>query len=245
MVEGWHYEKRELGDMYCMKHLALIMDGNRRWAAEQGMEPLLGHEKGRDAARRAIKFCIDSGIKYLSLYAFSIENFKRSKQEQKHLFDLLVNGIAGELDEFIKEGVRIRFIGDRRLFPRHLMPSVRSSEQKTRLCSNLVVNVLFCYGAQQEFVSAARKISLRVKQGKLAVEDITEDTIQKAMWTAGTPNPELIIRTGGRARLSNFLLYQAAYSELAFLDCHWPEITEAHLAQCVADFQAIQRNYGS
>ncbi len=227
-----------------MEHLAVIMDGNRRWAKENKVKIGSSHRKGRDAARLAIEFCIANDINYLSLYAFSLENFKRPKMEQNEIFTVLIQGINDELDEFIAQGVHIQFVGDRGLFPSHLMPSIERAEIKTQECTKLHLNILFCYGARQELLNAVQTIAQEVKEGTLDVSDIDQDTLQNALWTAGTPHPDLIVRTSGVTRLSNFLLYQAAYSEFAFLDCHWPEITQEHLEQCVSDFKASRRNFG-
>lgn len=229
-----------------MEHLAVIMDGNRRWAktGKGSSEDRFGHKKGKDAARLVVEFCIKKNIKYLSLYTFSIENLNRSEEEKNDIFSILLMGIESELEDLIKEGVRIRFIGDRTKFPKHLIPSITKAEAKTESQCVLNLNILFCYGAQQEYVHVVRSLAQRVKAGDLNVEDIDHEMVENALWTAGIPNPDLILRTSGISRLSNFLLYQAAYSELAFLDCYWPEITEAHLTKCVEDFKNTKQNFG-
>lgn len=228
-----------------MQHLAFIMDGNRRWAKSAGFAAMQGHKQGKEAAKLAIEFCIKRGIKYLSLYTFSLENFSRSVIEQEVIFSILVDSITHGLDEFIDQGVRIAFVGDRSKFPEHLRQAIIDAELKTKSLTELQLNILFCYGGQQELVHAVKGIATKVAAGELAVSDINQDTISDALWTAGVPNPDLIVRTSGVNRLSNFLLYQAAYSELAFLDCHWPEITEAHLQKCVDDFARSNRNFGA
>ena len=204
-----------------------------------------GHKQGKEAARLAIDFCIKNNIKYLSLYTFSLENFSRSQIEQNIIFSILVDSITHELDQFIQQGVRIVFMGDRSKFPMHLREAIANAQEQTKELSVLQLNILFCYGGQQELVHAVKAIASKVVAGELALEDITKDTVSGALWTAGVPNPDLIVRTSGVNRLSNFLLYQAAYSELAFLDCHWPEITEAHLQKCMDDFRATTRNFGA
>lgn len=229
-----------------MEHLAVIMDGNRRWAKKNNSlsEDKFGHKKGKDSARLVVEFCIKNNIKYLSLYAFSLENFNRPEEEKDDIFNILLGGIDSELDNLKKEGVRIRFIGDRTKFPKHLIPSITKAEIRTAEEIKLNLNILFCYGAQQEYVHVVRDLAQKVKQGVINVEDIDNNMIQNALWTAGIPNPDLILRTSGVSRLSNFLLYQAAYSELAFLDCYWPEITEDHLAECIAEFKNTKQNFG-
>ena len=228
-----------------MQHLAFIMDGNRRWAKSAGVAATQGHKHGKEAARLAIDFCIKTGIKYLSLYTFSLENFSRPQIEQDVIFSILIESITRELDQFLEQGVRLRFVGDRSKFPAHLREAIESAQEQTKDLDTLHLNLLFCYGGQQELVHAVKAIASQVAAGELALGDIDHDTVSNALWTAGVPNPDLIVRTSGVSRLSNFLLYQAAYSELAFLDCHWPEITEAHLQKCFDDFRTAKRSYGA
>lgn len=228
-----------------MQHLAMIMDGNRRWAKKNNViNPY--SKPSQESVKTAITFCIKNKIKHLSLFAFSLENFdNRSALEQNRVFSLLKNVITKNIDELIEQGVRMCFIGDRSVFPDSIMPAIVKAEEKTRHCDVVSLNILFCYGAKQEIVHAMKVLASRVQKGELDIEDINDEKIQSVLWTAGIPDPDLIIRTSGVSRLSNFLLYQAAYSELAFLDCYWPEITEAHLQQCMSDYQATKRNYGS
>lgn len=228
-----------------IKHLAVVMDGNRRWAKKNKISVLLGHSKGGvDAAIKTIEFCLNRGISFLSLYTFSLENFNRSNEEKNFLFDLLVNESKQSLQEFIKKGVRIRFIGDRSLFPKGVLETCNALEEQTKDLSKLTLNILFCYGAQQEIVSGMRSLFSKIKNGILTEDDITQKALENCLWTNGTPEPDLIIRTGGAKRLSNFLLYQSAYSELCFLDCLWPEITEEHLQAATAEFMVTKRNFG-
>ena len=227
-----------------MQHLAIIPDGNRRWAKKNKLRSLLGHQKGMDAFEVATKFCIKNKIKYLSIYSFSLENFNRSEEEKSYLFDLLIKQTQTKLASFIKNGIRIRFIGDRSYFPKKVVPAIAELEEKTKHLDTLNLNLLFCYGAKLELVHAAKELAKKVKAGILDVDDIDENQISNSLWTANMPDPDLIIRTSGRCRLSNFLLYQAAYSEFMFLDCFWPEITHGHLQNCFDEFKNIQRNFG-
>lgn len=228
-----------------MKHLAVVMDGNRRWARKNKLDILLGHSKGGlDAAKKTVQFCLDKGIQYLSLYTFSVENLKRSEQEKQFLFDLLITGVKDTSDDFIKQGVKVKFIGDWSLFPEQVIASCKALEQKTANCTKLVLNILFCYGARQEIVAAVKTLVNKIRSGILSEQDVSEKELEQCLWTNGTPEPELIIRTGGAHRLSNFLLYQAAYSEFCFLDCLWPEITYQDLEHAVSGFEATQRNFG-
>ncbi len=227
-----------------IQHLACIMDGNRRWAKKQGLRPWLGHNQGAESVKRVIQFALDQDIKYVSLYTFSIENFKRSEQEISHLFSLLVRVLRDNVVKYIEQGVRIHFIGDENLFPEAVKETILFMQEQTKDCSKLHLNLLFCYGGQQEIFGAVKKVLSHIKNGLLALEDFTEDLFKKYLWMGNIPEPELIIRTGGTKRLSNFLLYQAAYSELYFLDCLWPDITEQDLQTAVTEFKRIQRNLG-
>jgi undecaprenyl diphosphate synthase len=227
-----------------MQHLAIIPDGNRRWAAQNKLESVFGHRRGMEQVKTAIRVCIQSGIKYLSFYTFSLENFKRSELEKKYLFNLLAEGFSSELPDLIKEGVRVRFIGDRNQFPEQLTTVVKDVEEKTQHLTTLNLNLLFCYGGTAEIVDTVKRIAQKVKDGVMGVDEITEDFMQKALWTGDTPDPDLIIRTGGESRLSNYMLFQAAYSEFTVLDTFWPAVTEEQLTGCVENFNQIKRNFG-
>ena len=228
-----------------MQHIAFIMDGNRRWARENRLESVTsGHKVGVDAVERTIKFCVKNGIKYLSLFAFSIENFRRSLLEKSFLFDLLSSSIKNQIDLFTKHKIKVRFSGDRSLFPKQTLKSIEYIEEKTKEFDDFCVNVLFCYGSKQEIVSAVKSIAKKVECGELKAEEVNEEAVRKEMWTDGIPDPDLIVRTGKTHRLSNFLLFQAAYSEIMFLDRHWPEIDEECLDECVKEFYGLKRNFG-
>lgn len=227
-----------------IKHLACIMDGNRRWARLQGKLPILGHQEGVQAGRRVIQFCLEKKIPYLSFYTFSIENFRRSAQEKDFIFNIVATQGLQEVEKLRQEGVRIRFVGDRTLFPQSLISVCDTLEQQTQHCTVLQVNLLFCYGARQEIIGGIKKIIQQVKAGVLDENDINEESLRHYLWTHDFPDPDLIIRTGGVSRLSNFLLYQAAYSELYFLDCLWPDVGAQQLEQAVSFFDNAQRNFG-
>lgn len=228
-----------------MHHLAMIMDGNRRWARENKLEALsLGHKEGMESIKRSIKFCLDKNIKYLSLYTFSLENFRRGEKEKKYLFDSLNNYLREHLEEFIEKEVRLRFVGDRDYFPSIVVDRINEAEEKTKNLEKLCVNFLFCYGSKQEIIHAAKKVAKKVKDGDLDINEIDEDSFRKEMWMNGAPDPDVIVRTGKTLRISNFLLFQAAYSEFIFLDCYWPEVDEAVLQSCVDRFYEVKRNFG-
>lgn len=227
-----------------IKHLAVIMDGNRRWATSRGMHAMLGHREGAKAINHAINFCLSSGISYLSLYTFSLENFQRSRTEKEYLFDLIVQELESRLDMFIEKEVRVRFIGDRTLFPVQVLPICQRVEQATEQLDKLSLNFLFCYGARQEILEGVKRLVHKVTTGELSEAELTDQDFEQCLWSSGVPEPDIIIRTGGRQRLSNFLLYQAAYSEVCFLDCLWPDITVDHFQQVLTNFENQTRNFG-
>lgn len=228
-----------------IKHLAMIMDGNRRWAKKNKLAYSTGYsEGGFGAAKRAARFCMDRGIPYLSLYTFSLENFRRPQHEQDLLFNCIKNDTKKYLPFFQKEGIKVKFVGDRTKFPAFILPAIEQLEKETEHNDALQVNLLFCYGARQELVCSIKRLVNDIKKGLLSEKDISEETLENCLWTSGIPQPELIIRTGGAQRLSNFLLYQAAYSEFYFLDCLWPEITEDDMQEALNSYLGVQRNFG-
>lgn len=226
-------------------HLACIMDGNRRWALQQGLLSLFGHRKGFDAVKRVIDFCLEKQIAYLSLYAFSLENLQqRSPEEQHYLFEVLAQEALQDLEMFKCKNVRIRFIGDRALFPASVRPVCEKAEQETAGGTALQVNFLLCYGGRQEIADAAKRIAIQVAQDDLQPADVTKDLFEKFLWTSGIPSPDLMIRTGGDIRLSNFLLFQCAYSELYFLDILWPDISSMQLESALTYYDKCRKNFG-
>jgi len=224
-----------------LKHLGIIMDGNRRWAKKQGFKPWLGHKKGVDPVKEVISFCLEYHIPELTLYVFSLENFKRPQEELSYLFDVLAQEIASkEFDEIMQKGVRIRFIGDRTQFPKQLVSIIHDTETKSSAHTNLKLNLLFCYGGQQELVAAVSTL-VAIKKDQ---QPITQKDLIAALWSADLPPVDLIIRTGGDQRLSNFLPVQSAYSELYFLACYWPELTRTHLREAINAYTNSKRNFG-
>lgn len=221
------------------------MDGNRRWAKKQGFASWFGHKKGLDAVQNVIDFCLEKQISHLSLYTFSIENLeKRSSEEQDYLFGVLAQEALQDLDTFKNKNVRIKFIGDRALFPLNMKSVCEKAEQETTLGTALQVNFLLCYGGRQEIVNATQRIATEVAQGNLKPEAITPDVFEKFLWTSEMPSPDLIIRTGGQQRLSNFLLFQCAYSEFYFLDILWPDISSVELESALVFFDKCRKNFG-
>lgn len=229
-----------------IRHLGIIMDGNRRWAKRNGFKPWIGHKQGVEPVKTTLKFCLENKIPYVTLYAFSLENFKRSAQELHYLFDILAQEIASkELESLFEQGIKVTFIGDKSRFPEQLHETIDTVQEKTKNGDKLHMNILFCYGGQQEIVATTKKLAQQVQAGTLQPEDITPELFEKSLWTNGTPAPDLILRTGGAQRLSNFLTYQSAYSEILFLNCFWPDLTNDDLINAVNKYESSQRNFGA
>lgn len=230
------------------RHIAVIMDGNGRWAKRRGLPRTEGHKQGAEVFRKICQYASDIGIEYLSFYAFSTENWKRSAQEVAAIMDLLRHYLA-EMEEREDEnkegGYRIRFLGAREGMPAdiaRLMDEVEErSKDKTRMFVNLCVN----YGGRDEIVHAARALAERVKAGALQPEDITEGLLSGALYTAGQPDPDLVIRPSGEFRLSNFLIWQSAYAEFWYDDVLWPDFTPADLDRAIAAYQNRDRRFGN
>lgn len=226
------------------KHIAIIMDGNRRWAKKRLLPTQLGHAQGADNLERVADACADLGVKYLTVYAFSTENWKRSEEEVDYLMKLLAKHI-NDFDKRIKNrDIRFRLVGDINRLNDELQNGIRSIEERTKDKPGLTLNVAINYGGRAEMTFAAKKIAQEVKEGKLNIEDITEDTVSNYLQTLDTPDPELIIRTGGEERLSGFLLWQSAYSELYFTDTLWPDFDEKELNKAIEEYTNRKRNFG-
>ena len=189
-------------------------------------------------------FALKKKIEHLSLYAFSIENLQRTPQEIHYLFEVLAYEVVNDLVELKEKNVNVTFIGDRTLFPKGIRSLCERVEKETRHCSGLYVHILLCYGSRQEIVDTARRIAIKLCKGDLQETDITVDVFERFLWTAELPHPDLIIRTGGDRRLSNFLLFQAAYSEIYFLDCLWPDISRNDLETAAIYFDSCRKNFG-
>ncbi|ESW91218.1 MULTISPECIES: isoprenyl transferase [unclassified Mesorhizobium] len=225
-------------------HVAIIMDGNGRWAKARGLPRLAGHRAGVEALRKTVRAAPGLGISFLTVYAFSSENWSRPKSEVSDLMGLLKLFIRRDLAELHQSGVRIRVIGDRA----GLQPDIRGllEEAETLTLSNeaLTLVIAFNYGGRDEIVRTARKLAAAVARGEIESEAITADSFASSLDTEGIPDPELVIRTSGELRLSNFLLWQAAYSELVFLPCYWPDFSREHLSDALRDFAGRERRFG-
>lgn len=223
-----------------LKHIAVIMDGNRRWAKEKNLPSAMGHKKGVDALKTTLRACKDFGIKYLTVYAFSTENWKRKKEEVDFLMELLAITLTNELAEMHSEGVVISFIGDISKLSDKLQKILANSVETTKNNTGVHLQIAFNYGARDEIVHAVKSI---IAKGVKA-EDITEEMISENLYTKGIPDPDLLIRTGGEKRISNYLLWQIAYSEILVTDEYWPEFGRDSLAEAVEVFKNRQRRFG-
>ncbi|MFP6662747.1 MAG: isoprenyl transferase [Deltaproteobacteria bacterium] len=226
------------------RHVAIIMDGNGRWAAARGYERLYGHRRGKASVKAIVEFARQIGIEYLSLYAFSSENWQRPDGEVSGLMKLLKRYATTELDRMMKNGVRLRVIGNMRKLPRDVRDALRKTIEETKKNRELTVMLALSYSAREEIASAARALARRVRRGDIEPEDITEDLMAQSLGTAGIPDPDLLIRTSGEVRLSNYLLWQVAYTEIYITDTLWPDFREPDFMEALRQFQARSRRFG-
>jgi len=226
------------------KHIAIIMDGNGRWAQEQGQDRLFGHYQGVISVRKVVEAASEIGIQYLTLYAFSTENWERPEQEVTGLMTLFVDTIAKEVPDLHKNNIKLRFIGNLGLLPPHARAALDDATAQTAQNTGLTLVVALSYSSRWELVEAAKNIASQVKAGSLSMDHITETTLSEALTTSDFPDPELMIRTSGEFRVSNFLLYQLAYAELYFTETRWPDFRKDDLIKAILDFQSRERRFG-
>ncbi|MDO5665158.1 MAG: isoprenyl transferase [Bacteroidia bacterium] len=226
------------------QHVAIIMDGNGRWAKSKGLDRAKGHREGAVSVRKVVEAAIEAKVKYLTLYAFSTENWLRPTEEIDTLMELMVYFIAKETDDLIKNGVRLQCIGDIQRLPEKTRNALYNCVEQTSLGTNLTLVLALSYSSRWELTNAAKTIAAEVKNGVLDENSITEETISKYLTTKDMPEPDLLIRTGGDTRISNFLLWQAAYSELYFTDIFWPDFDAESLYTAILDFQKRERRFG-
>ncbi len=229
------------------KHIGIIMDGNGRWAKERGLPRYKGHIEGARTFRKIGEFAGDLGIKYLTFYAFSTENWKRPPEEVSAIMDLFREYLK-ELDdrkaENEEKGIQVNFIGDKKGLPKDILAAMKYSERITKDKTKVYLNIAVNYGGRQEIVNGVRSIAEQVKKGKLKPSEIDEDMISDSLYTAGMPDPDLIIRPSGEYRLSNFLLWQSAYSEFWYSDILWPDFTEEDFVEALRSFEHRNRRFG-
>jgi len=223
-----------------LQHLAIILDGNRRWAKERGMPTLLGHKEGVEAVKRTIDACIKYGIKYFTVYAFSTENWKRAEEEVSYLMRLALENIGGGTNYFNERGVRVKIFGKLENLDKKLSEAMQKTVDETEDNQVLNFNICFNYGGRMEITEAVKKIISAQKKS----DEVTEELISSFLYSADQPDPDMIVRTSGEHRLSNFLPWQGIYSELYFPDCHWPDFNEDKVKEVIEEFTKRQRRFG-
>jgi undecaprenyl diphosphate synthase len=226
-------------------HIAIIMDGNGRWAKARGLPRVAGHRRGAEAVRRTITAAAELGISYLTLFGFSSENWKRPSDEVNDLMGLLRHYLRGEIAELHQEGVRLKVIGDRARLAPDIVTLINNAEQLTRDNTGLTLIVALSYGGRDDIVRASRKLAEDVAAGRLEASEIDEARLSASLFTADIPDPDLLVRTSGEQRISNFLLWQLAYTELVFTDTLWPDFGRADLAKAISDYHGRERRYGA
>ena len=226
------------------KHIAIIMDGNRRWAKNHGLTTKEGHKAGSKNLERIAVYCNELGIKYLTVYAFSTENWKRTQEEVSALMFILKANLDSMLRKMDLKNIKIRVIGEKENIPEDIQAKIDKLVEKTKNNTGLVLNIAFNYGGRAEIAHACKAIAEKVKNGEMSLEEINEETISNNIYTAGQPDPDLMIRTSRELRTSNFLPWQLTYSEFYFPDKHWPEFTEEDLEEAIKAYQKRNRRFG-
>ena len=233
---------RELGDV--PKHIAIIMDGNGRWAKMNSLPRAAGHKEGINSVREIVRVCGEIDVSFLTLYTFSSENWNRPETEVSAIMNLLFSTIRKEIDNLDKNNVRLTTIGNLNDLPKETRKNIKNGISQTRDNTGLNLILALSYGSRQELIRAIRRIGNRIESSQIKSDDITDDVLESELYSAGVPDPDLVIRTGGEYRLSNFLLWQAAYSELLITEKHWPEFRENELLNGIIDYQNRQRRFG-
>lgn len=235
----------ELNQELMPKHIAIIMDGNRRWAKERGLATHLGHKAGAETLEKIANYANNIGLKYLTVYAFSTENWKRTKEEVGALMVLLENYLDKFLNKESLRNIRIRVLGDIESLNTNLKQSIYKIIEKSKNNTGLTLNIAFNYGGRSEIVKAVKDITEKVEEKEINIEDINEELISNNLYTAGQPEPDLLIRPGGELRISNFLLWQLAYTEFLFIDKYWPDFSETDLLDAIKIFEKRNRKFGA
>jgi undecaprenyl diphosphate synthase len=227
------------------QHVAIIMDGNGRWARQQSLSRLEGHKRGSDVARDIVTAASRIGVSYLTLYAFSSENWRRDPNEVSGLMALLKHYLEDEADELHKEGVRLKVIGERDLLPNTILNLIERVEERTKTNKAITLQMAISYGSRAEILHAVKAISEKIRDHRLDPENLTEQIFEQHLYTAGIPDPDLLIRTSGEQRISNYLLWQLAYTELIFVDKFWPDFTPEDFMEALLTYQNRERRFGT
>ncbi len=225
-------------------HIAIIMDGNGRWAKKRFQPRIFGHREGMKRVKEIVTYCRKSGIKILSLFAFSSENWARPEQEVKFLMSLLEEYVKKEVKELKKNNVRLKFIGDLTQVPKKYFELIKQSEKELEDCNGLILNIALSYGGRQDILNAVKKIAEDTVKRQISIEDITEEKFSKYLYTSHVPDPDFLIRTSGEMRISNFFLWQLAYTEIYVTDTLWPDFSAKHLEEAINDFSKRERRFG-
>lgn len=225
-------------------HIAIIMDGNGRWAKRQNLPRVEGHKQGVQTVRTIVELAAKKGIKFLTIYAFSTENWKRPEEEVQAIMNLLVSAIQQYVPELLENNVRLKYMGDFSNLSEDILTAMNASEYKTQHCDKMQLNVALSYGSRHEIINAVKQISMKVLSGEIKPEEINEKTIQQHFYLPELPNPDLLIRTSGEYRLSNYLLYQIAYTEIFFTEKCWPEFDEEEFNKALAEYARRERRFG-
>ncbi|MGE5607121.1 MAG: isoprenyl transferase [Bacteroidota bacterium] len=243
-IINWFKKKKRNAPMAIPEHLAIIMDGNGRWAEKRGLPRSAGHRAGVERIRDTIEVCLESGVKYLTLYAFSTENWNRPAAEVDYLMSLFLEALRNEVPKLHEQQIRIRFIGLKEKLASNLIELMEESERLTSNNRALTLNIALNYGGRSEILAVVKGISRQVIEGKLDPEYLKEEDIAQRLFTAGQPYPDLLIRPGGEHRISNFLIWQMAYTELYFSELYWPEFTKNDLLAAFESFGRRERRFG-
>ena len=235
---------QQIDKSHLPRHIAIIMDGNGRWAKEQGQDRLFGHFHGVESVRNIVEGSAELGIEYLTLYAFSTENWERPEYEVVGLMELLVTTIRNEVESLHKNNIKLHVIGDMSMLPDYAKQELNEALEITRENTGLNLIMALSYSGRWELLNAVKNIASEVKKGKLKIEEINQDILQQYLCTSGFPDPELMIRTSGEFRISNFLLYQLAYAELYFTNVRWPDFRKENLYEAIVDYQNRERRFG-
>jgi len=237
-------DKDQIDLLKLPQHIAIIMDGNGRWAKEKGKLRIFGHHNGVLSVRDVVEGACDLDLKYLTLYTFSSENWNRPKLEVMAIMELMVNTIHKEIENFMKKNVRLNAIGDLNMLPKKCFKELNNAIETTAGNTGLTLTLALSYSSRREIVQAAKNIALKVQSGELAVDDINEELFENNLYTGDMPDPELLIRTSGEHRISNYLLWQIAYAELYFTNKLWPDFRKEDLFEAILDFQKRERRFG-
>ena len=237
-------ELTDISQIELPKHVGIIMDGNGRWAKKRGLPRSAGHKAGANNFRTITRYCSDIGIEYLTVYAFSTENWKRPSDEVSALMSLFKSYLNEALTDFKDDSIVVKFIGDKTGFNSELQELIRENEEESANRDGMVLNIAMNYGSRAEITMAVKKIAEKVKSGELSVEDITEQTVSDNLYTAFQPDPDLVIRPSGEYRISNFLLWQSAYTEYVIMDKLWPDFTKEDMNRALLEFANRNRRYG-